>query len=125
MCKGCIFDVAADADVGRDNAPGDSDENDKLARHDTRPPLGEECVISSGQGGAEDKLDRQQHPTQLHSSGVVNRTNCPVQPTSLIMNTYTCILKTHVIALYASLSFKKYLASVKGRYLHGHFYETY
>ena len=44
-----MFDVAADADVGRDNAPGDCDENDKLARHDPtpgRPPLGQECVIS-------------------------------------------------------------------------------
>ena len=56
-----------------------------------------------------------------HSSGVVNCTNCPVQPTSLIMNTYTCRNKTHVIALYASLSFEKYLASDMGRYLHGHF----
>ena len=53
-----------------------------------------------------------------HSSGVVNCTNCPVQPTSLIMNTYTCRNKTHVIALYASLSFEKYSASIKGRYLH-------
>ena len=40
-----MFDVAADADVGADNAPGDCDENDKLARHD--PTRG---AASAGRG---------------------------------------------------------------------------
>ena len=72
---------------------GTHDENDKLARHDPTRGLRWARNVSSacsGQGGPEDKLDRQQ---QASSSGVVNRTNCPVQPTSLIMNTYTCINK--------------------------------